>query len=71
MANLEELEARFREAQSAYMDDRSEENKQAYKEAAQAFSDARVAQRQEEEADPDHPRGRSMVVVNNDGEGEQ
>ena len=69
--NLDTLEMEYREAQKTFMEERTPENKAAYKEAKQAFEEARVAKRQEQEADPNHPRGQAMVVVENDGEGEQ
>lgn len=63
MADLAKLEERYRDAQAAFMDDDSETSKKKYKKAKQAFAEARTEQKQAEEADPDHPRGKSLAAV--------
>ena len=63
MADLAKLEEKFRDAQAAFMEDDSESNKKKYKKAKEAFSEARTAQKEAEEADPDHPRGKSLAAV--------
>lgn len=62
---LEDLEQAYREAYDAYAEDRTPENRETYKEAKRAFSDARTYKKQLEELDPDHPRGRSVVLIEN------
>lgn len=63
MADLAKLEERYRDAQDAFVEDDSESNKKKYKKAKTAFAEARTAQKQDEEADPDHPRGKSLAAV--------
>jgi hypothetical protein len=67
MSDLDELERAYSEAREVFVNDRTEENKAAYKAAKYAFAEARTAQKLAEEADPDHPRGQSLVSVT-DGE---
>lgn len=63
--SLDALEERYREAQEEFREDRTPENKAAYKKAKADFEASRVAMRQQEEADPNNPRGQVMVAVNN------
>lgn len=49
MSELKTLESAYREAQSAFSGDQSDENRAAYKAAKQAFVDARTAHRKAEE----------------------
>lgn len=70
MVSLETLESRYLEAKQAFQDDRTEENYVAFKKAKKAFADARVSERQGEEADPDHPRGNVFAMVVQTGEGD-
>jgi hypothetical protein len=63
MADLEKLEAKYREAQENFSSSGSDADKKAYKKAKQAFSDARQAQRLKEENDPEHPRGTTLASV--------
>jgi hypothetical protein len=66
MPDLDQLEQEFNEAREAFTEDRTDENYVRFQEAKSAFVEARVAQRREEELDPNHPRGQVMVAVNDD-----
>lgn len=71
-ANLEKLEAEFREAQEVFAEDKTDENHDEYQEAKRDFALARVEQRKAEEADSNSRRGQSLVFVDdNDGEGDK
>jgi hypothetical protein len=63
---LDTLEEQYREAQAEFREDRTPENKKKYRNAKQRFALARVEVRQQEEADPEHARGTTMVTVTND-----
>lgn len=62
---VETLQEEFEAARDEYFDDPSEENRKAFDKAMQAFSNARTSQKQDEEVDPDHPRGRTLAAVDN------
>ena len=66
MPNLEELEQAYRNAREAYEADKTEENHDNYRQAKLEFTEARVTQRQAEESDPDHSRGKGLVQVDNE-----
>jgi gamma-glutamylcyclotransferase (GGCT)/AIG2-like uncharacterized protein YtfP len=66
MSDLDELEAAYYEAREVFVADRTDENRDAYKAAKYAFAEARTAQKLAEEADPNHPRGASLVQVSED-----
>ena len=63
MSKLDTLETKYREAHDAFKKSGSEKNHDAYEKAKKAFADARVEQRQAEEADPNHPRGTGLASV--------
>lgn len=63
--NLETLEKKFREAKDEYAKDKSDANHDKYRKAKLRFTDARREQKQAEENDENHPRGKGLVVVTN------
>lgn len=60
---MPDLEAAYRKAQEKFAKSPTDANKHAYKSAKQAFADERTAQKQAEEADPNHPRGTGLANV--------
>jgi len=64
---LETLEEEYLEAKEAFRADPEDSDLKAeFKEAKDAFQQARISQRQEEEADPNHKRGKGLVSVENE-----
>lgn len=64
MPDLAKLEERYRAAEAAFRDDRSDKGLyDKFKKAKQAFVDARTEQKKAEEADPNHGRGTGLVQI--------
>jgi hypothetical protein len=65
-AAYEELDAlaeEYETAKAEYLDDRNDETRAAYKDAARAYAAARTEIKAAETADPVHPRGISIAHV--------
>jgi hypothetical protein len=69
MPKLDTLEERYREAQEAFREERTDANHSKYRKAKQAFALARVEERREEEADPGQPRGQVFAAVDDQNTG--
>jgi hypothetical protein len=65
---LDDLADDYERAKDTYLDDRNDETRADYKDAARAYAAARTELKLAEEADPDHPRGAGEIAHATDEE---